>query len=184
MGFFYISFKLPQEYPALEIPQVEISFSKEEIEIDFSEVLENIQEEARKELGTPCVFSLVSVFKDWIESSAEALIPVQADQKDDSEASDDNENDDDDDESAKRKAEEEAAEDVFTGTPLTVELFLQWKRNFEDEMQRMEELSGNNDQSKKGLLTGRMMFERDVSLVQSDMVDGTGKNSRSFHDLT
>jgi hypothetical protein len=59
------------------------------------------------------------------------------------------------------------------GTPLTLELFIAWKKSFELEMDKIEDEKRQRENAqKKGTITGRMMFERDRTLAESDLNNG------------
>ncbi|KAI2655113.1 RWD domain-containing protein 1 [Labeo rohita] len=59
---------------------------------------------------------------------------------------------------------------AFQGTVVTIENFLSWKAKFEQEMAELKKKrQKEDDQSGKGKLTGKQLFERDHNLDTSDI---------------
>lgn len=68
-----------------------------------------------------------------------------------------------------RRKAEEAEQAKFTGTKVTVESFMDWKRKFDAEMMKKDAvLRAQKEKELKGKLTGRQLFEQDKSLALSD----------------
>lgn len=66
----------------------------------------------------------------------------------------------------KVRREEEAEQKKFEGTRVTVETFLKWRNEFEEEMGIAKKRAKLSDSKK---LTGRELFTRDKTLIESDL---------------
>lgn len=68
-----------------------------------------------------------------------------------------------------RRKLEEAEQAKFTGTKVTVENFMAWKKKFDEEMLKKDAvLRAQKEKELKGKLSGRQLFEQDKSLAMSD----------------
>ncbi|XP_060519455.1 RWD domain-containing protein 1 [Cylas formicarius] len=156
--------KYPEEAPIIEI----------ENPTNFdngykSELLKYLQEQVQENLGMVMVFTLVS--------SAQERLNVKYDEiKKDREEK----------EARKIKEEEEAERKRFEGTRVTIESFLKWKQQFEEEMgiDKKRELAEKEGRK----LTGRELFMTDNTLNESDLkfldeIDRVKVDESLFQDL-
>lgn len=69
----------------------------------------------------------------------------------------------------KRRKEEEAEQAKFVGTKVTVESFMEWKKQFDAEMLKKDViLQKEREKELKGKLSGRQLFEKNRDLATSD----------------
>merc|ERR1711962_820166 len=79
----------------------------------------------------------------------------------------------------KKREEEEAAQKIFIGTRVTVESFLKWKEQFDEELEKMKsEEQKKKEAALKGRLTGKQLFltkkavdDEDVTIAMSQQVE-------------
>nr|CAG4652225.1 EOG090X0F6V [Triops cancriformis] len=110
---------------------------------------EHIQTQVEESLGMVMVFTMVSAANEWLSVAWEEEVKRREE------------------EIERKKVEAEEAEKVrFVGTPVTVENFLSWKERFEAEMSVLKKPE-KEDKDRK--LTGRELFMRDKSLIDSDL---------------
>ncbi|XP_055946011.1 RWD domain-containing protein 1-like [Argiope bruennichi] len=136
----------PDEAPIVEVADLE-NLSDQDIE-DLMEFLQNIIQE---NLGMVMVYTLVSEASEWLSKRLVTTI------------------------SEKKKAEElriQKAEEEertrFEGVRVTVESFMTWKAKFDQEMAELKKLQAKEEVASKKL-TGRELFEKDKTLVDSDL---------------
>jgi hypothetical protein len=122
-------------------------------ESDVEALQSELSQLASENLGMVMVFTLVSATQEWLGRHIEDVKRREEEEKE-----------------RKIREAEEAERKRFEGTRVTVESFISWKAAFDAEMlalkkQQMlkEEASG----PKK--LTGRELFEKDITLIESDM---------------
>ncbi|XP_073229093.1 RWD domain-containing protein 1-like [Porites lutea] len=142
LQFTYVN-TYPEDPPLIEIPSYE--------GMDDSEA-ENLREfldqEAQENLGMAMIFTLVSAAQEKLNEFVDKLKNRKEEEK-----------------LRKEREAEEAEKNKFTGTPVTLETFLAWRRAFEQETLQ----SGKNkEQNFKGKLTGKQLFEQDSSMENSD----------------
>ncbi|PKY40893.1 RWD-domain-containing protein, partial [Rhizophagus irregularis] len=146
--------KFTPTYPE-EVPEISIETIDGSIEIDEREKL--YSELMNDSLGMAMVFTLSSLLKDLLTSFVierrEKRKKVEED---------------------KIRKEIEAEQAKFQGTKVTVASFLEWKENFDKELEEKEKATKSlaaikKEEAKKLKLTGRQLFEQDESLAKSDM---------------
>ncbi|XP_068698042.1 RWD domain-containing protein 1-like [Montipora foliosa] len=136
----------PDDPPTIEVTSYE--------GIDDSDVLklqEFLDQEALENLGMAMVFTLVSSTQEKLNEFITKLKDKKENEK-----------------LTKEKEAEEAERKKFTGTPVTLETFVVWRRAFELEMMQINKKT--NEGNLKGKLTGRQLFEQDESMENSDVV--------------
>jgi len=134
--------KYPSEEPFLEVEESE-NIDDEHLE----ELVEHLKEQLTENLGMPVVFTIVTAAIEWLGDKNDQI-------KQDIE------------EAAQRKKdlEDEEERKKLEGTKVTIESFLSWKAEFDEERLR------NKDKVIKGSkLTGRELFMTDKSLNDSDI---------------
>ena len=144
-----IEFLLPENYPH-EVPSILILESQNLMPADEEELLQLLNDEAHESRGTVMIFTLVSMGSEWLRRRTEE----DAQRKQDAEA-------------RRLREIEEAENKKFEGTRVTVESFMKWKLQFDEEMIQMKKKKLALEKS--GKLTGRELFEKDQSLNQSDL---------------
>ncbi|RIA91060.1 RWD domain-containing protein [Glomus cerebriforme] len=149
--------KFTPTYPE-EIPEISIETLDGSIEIDEHEKLySELMNVAQDSLGMAMVFTLTSLLKDLLTS----FVTERKDQRKKEEED-------------KIRKEIEAEQAKFQGTKVTVASFLEWKENYDKELEEKEKSTKSlatikKDEAKKLKLTGRQLFEQDESLAKSDM---------------
>lgn len=109
-------------------------------------------DQAEESIGMAMVFTMVSIMKEELDN---IMLDVQKAE----EAILDE----------RRRKLEEAEQAKFTGTKVTVENFMEWKRKFDEEMLKKDAvLRAQKERELKGKLTGRQLFEQDKTLALSD----------------
>lgn len=143
---FEFSDNYPEEGPSIDVDEFGGSFEEQ----DRDELLEMLETETANNLGMVMVFTLVSAANEWLQQRCDSLSKRRV-------------------EEAERKKLEAEAEEMrrFEGTKVTVETFLSWKREFDAEMASLEKTKAKTELGKK--LTGRELFEKDTSLIESDL---------------
>ncbi|KAJ8927911.1 hypothetical protein NQ314_019541 [Rhamnusium bicolor] len=137
--------KYPEEAPIIEIQ------NPENFEDDYeSNLLRYLDEQIVENLGMVMVFTIVSSAQEWLNVKWEET------KKDKEERA-----------ARKLKEEEEAELKRFEGTRVTVETFMKWKRQFEDDMGITKKREIAEKEGKK--LTGRELFMTDNTLNESDL---------------
>ncbi|CAH2241893.1 RWD domain-containing protein 1 [Pararge aegeria] len=138
--------KYPEELPLLEINTDE-SFDEM---VDRNELYRHLIEQADENKGMVMVFTLVSAGQEWLNEKWDSIQREREEEV-----------------LAKKKADEEAEMKRFEGTRVTVESFLAWRKQFENEMgiPAKREKEGKD----KNKLTGKELFLRDTTLNESDL---------------
>eukprot|EP01135_Chromosphaera_perkinsii_P007355 Nk52_evm3s805 gene=Nk52_evmTU3s805 len=149
-----------EQYPE-EKPEIKIVGEGEITEENIEELEALIEEQMEMNLGMVMVFTIVSCVTEWLEELAKKI-------KDEIE------------EEEKRLADERdmarQREETpqFFGTALTKENFLEWREKFERELKAADKGNKTGKGGKgaaetgKGKLTGRQLFEGDVTMKDSD----------------
>ncbi|XP_054156406.1 RWD domain-containing protein 1-like [Oppia nitens] len=145
-----VQFKLTDTYPD-SLPVIEVTESDNLTDFDEQELLELLEREANDSLGMVMIYTLVSVAIDWINRKSDEKYNELKELL-----------------ARKRREEEEAEHKKFDGTQVTVETFMVWKKQFDEEMQLLDkELKTKQELAKK--LTGKQLFETNKSLFESDL---------------
>nr|CAG4635769.1 EOG090X0F6V [Artemia franciscana] len=104
---------------------------------------------ASNNLGMVMIFTLVSIAQEWLAESLDLeKTRIQEERE------------------RIRTEAEEAEKRRFMGTPVTVQNFLSWKEKFDAELASMKKVE-KEDKDRK--LTGRELFLRDKTLIESDL---------------
>nr|XP_023024266.1 RWD domain-containing protein 1 [Leptinotarsa decemlineata] len=137
--------KYPEEAPIIEIE------NSENFEEHYEQkILDYLMEQVEENLGMVMVFTLVSSAQEWLNVKYEETKREKE-------------------ERAARKLleDEEAERKRFEGTRVTVETFMKWRKNFEDDMGITKKREIADKEGKK--LTGRELFMTDNTLNESDL---------------
>jgi hypothetical protein len=154
-----LKFTLPPKYPD-EVPEIEIPTGDEEEEEELTnleeEEVELLRErlvtEAEENTGMAMVFTLVSSALEWLNVRWDDKLKEEEEAKE-----------------RKLREEEEAEQERFEGTRVTVQTFIAWKTAFNAEMKKKKELEGEKEKEKSGKLTGKELFLRDKTMIESDL---------------
>lgn len=155
---------LPPTYPEV-IPELSLSLTpnspRSTIPKDqYPEILSKLNTAAEENLGIAMIFTLVSILKETLE---DLLISAEVKQKETAKQAEELE---------KQKLREELESQIrgIRRTPVTYELFLEWKMKFDawklEQMKRgndVENVRGRNREKEKreeGRLNGREVFQR------------------------
>jgi len=143
-----LKFTFTEKYPSEE-PLLEIEDS-ENIDDDHLEELESfLKEQLTENIGMPMVFTIVSAGIEWLCDKNDQI------KKDLEEAI-----------ARKKEQEEEEERKKLEGTRVTIESFLAWKAEFDQErLEMMEKAKAKIS----GKLTGKELFMQDKTLNDSDI---------------
>lgn len=146
-----MQFTFTPNYPD-EIPEIEIIENSDNLDqSDIDELFNLLEIEANSNVGMVMVFTLVSSASEWL---IERRVIKEKEKLEHLER--------------KQRELEESELIKFEGTRVTVETFLTWKHKFDEEMASLrKETCGKELNIKK--LTGRLLFEKDRSLYESDL---------------
>lgn len=146
-----VRFSYTEKYPD-EVPLIEISDSENLEDDQINEMLDLLHTQAEENLGMAMVFTLVSAIQEelttLIEQTKQRRLEAEERQK---------------------KEEEELEMKKFEGTRVTIENFLAWKRKFDSEMAELNKNKVDDDVNAKSKYTGKELFMRDESLIESDV---------------
>lgn len=142
-------FTYTAKYPD-EAPEIEIDETDQLEECHKSKLLVYLEEQIKENIGMVMIFTIVSAAQEWLNLRWEEI------HKEQEEAT-----------AKKLKEEEEAERKRFEGTRVTVETFMKWKNDFENDMGITKKREISEKESKK--LSGRELFMRDVTLNESDL---------------
>ncbi|KAK2710849.1 RWD domain-containing protein 1-like [Artemia franciscana] len=147
----FLIFTYTKKYPE-EPPLVDIWAEEDDPFFDDlkkEELKEKLQDEASNNLGMVMIFTLVSIAQEWLAESLDLeKTRIQEERE------------------RIRTEAEEAEKRRFMGTPVTVQNFLSWKEKFDAELASMKKVE-KEDKDRK--LTGRELFLRDKTLIESDL---------------
>ncbi|DAA26307.1 RWD domain-containing protein 1 isoform X2 [Bos indicus] len=154
---FTYSEKYPDEAPLYEI------FAQLNLEDnDVADILKLLALQAEENLGMVMIFTLVTAVQEKLNEIVDQIKTRREEEK-----------------KQKEKEAEEAEKQLFHGTPVTIENFLNWKAKFDAELleikkKRMKE----EEQAGKNKLSGRQLFETDHNLDTSDIqfLEDAGNN--------
>ncbi|XP_015909751.1 RWD domain-containing protein 1 [Parasteatoda tepidariorum] len=147
--FVALKFEYVPNYPD-EAPLMEVEESENMSDDDITDLLAFLQNRVEDNLGMVMVFTLVSEASEWLNTRLVDSITQRKDAE----------------EQRIRRLEEEERQ-RFEGVRVTVESFMNWKFKFDQEMAELKKLQKEEIVSKK--LTGRELFEKDQTLVDSDL---------------
>jgi len=133
----------PDDAPVIDVPSYEGMDDS-----DVENLREFLEQEAQENLGMAMVFTIVSAAQEKLNEFMNKLKNNKENEK-----------------LRKEKEAEEAERVKFTGTPVTLETFVAWRNAFEQEMAKTKVIK---DETFKGKLTGRQLFEQDASMENSD----------------
>ncbi|GFY64715.1 RWD domain-containing protein 1 [Trichonephila inaurata madagascariensis] len=136
----------PDEAPVVEIEDCE-NFSDQDVE-DLTELINSKIEE---NLGMVMVYTIVFEASEWLNKRLVTSISERKEA-----------------EVLRIKKAEEEERNRFEGIRVTVESFMSWKAKFDQEMAELRKLQSKEEAASKKL-TGRELFEKDHSLVDSDL---------------
>ncbi|XP_051721016.1 RWD domain-containing protein 1 [Ctenopharyngodon idella] len=150
LKFTYVE-KYPDEPPLWEI------FSQENLEdSDTEDILTLLNQQAEENLGMVMIFTLVTAVQEKLNEIVDQIKSRREEEKERIER--------------KEREAEEAEKFAFQGTVVTIENFLSWKAKFEQEMTELKsKRQKEEEQSGKGKLTGKQLFETDHNLDTSDI---------------
>lgn len=137
----------PDEVPLIEI----VEFDNLENE-DVDALSDFLLTQAEENLGMVMIFTLVSVTFDWLNNKADDIHQQKKEQ-----------------EERRLKQIEEEERKKFEGTRVTVETFLSWKTKFDAEMAELKRNQFVKEELGTKKLTGRELFEKDRTLIESDL---------------
>lgn len=138
----------------LKYPDVAPLFAIEEenFEKDIKEKLtQNIEQTIQDNMGMEMIFSIVGNSQELLNTLFDEIKKDRELQKE-----------------LKEKAIEELERKKFEGTRVSVESFMKWRLEFENEMGITEKRIKENEANRK--LTGRELFLRDQTLLDSDIL--------------
>ncbi|XP_016363364.1 RWD domain-containing protein 1-like [Sinocyclocheilus anshuiensis] len=140
--------KYPDEPPLWEI------FSQENLEdSDTEDILTLLKQQAEENLGMVMIFTLVTAVQEKLNEIIDQIKNRREEEK-----------------LRNEREAEEAEKRAFQGTVVTIENFLSWKARFEQEMAELKnKRQKEEEQSGKGKLTGKQLFETDHNLDTSDI---------------
>lgn len=144
-----LKFTYVPNYPD-EPPLIEIASSENLEERDEADLLTFLEGQVEELLGMAMVFTLVSEASEWLNKRSLEVIKRRKEE-----------------EEKRVKFEEEEERKKFEGIRVTVESFLSWKAKFDLETSEVNKQQKDDVGVKK--LTGRELFEKDRSLVDSDL---------------
>lgn len=160
-----IGFTLPETYPETA-PDISLECEALPNEEDFNELLAGCKDTALGSLGMGSMYTIASFAKE----RAEDLIQIRKQKIDEAE-------------DERKRIEEELEAEKYRGTRVTPESFKQWKINFLNEAKDLQKQNAKLslafqaviavDKLEKNIvdksrLSGRLMFERNAKLVESD----------------
>lgn len=142
-------FTYTSKYPD-ELPQIEIEDAENFLEHYEKELLLDLDTQGKENLGMVMIFTLVSGAQEWLNVKWEEVKKER-----------------DEEQMKKKYKEEEAERKKFEGTRVTVETFLKWRMQFEDDLGIAKKREANDKEGRK--LTGKELFITDTTLNESDL---------------
>lgn len=142
-----LKFTYTEKYPE-EIPEIEIEDMEHFGDDDEIRLKDHLIEQAESILGEVMVFTLVSAAQEWLSMSWDNAKKSAEDEKE-----------------KRLREEEEAEQKRFEGTLVNPETFYAWKAKFDAEFAHLKAAREKDT----GKLTGREMFMRDKTLIESDL---------------
>ncbi|EGC30697.1 hypothetical protein DICPUDRAFT_157517 [Dictyostelium purpureum] len=132
-----------EDYPN-SVPKIELVPTLNVEKENILDLEQQIIQEAENNIGMSMIFILAGLIKEWLDNNnidPESLLVE---------------------ESSEEEPEEE--EKVFEGTPVTAEAFLAWRKKFIEETKPFKK----SEKQTTTKLTGRQLFESDITLYSSD----------------
>lgn len=117
----------------------------------MEKLTDNINQTIEENLGMEMIFSIVGNAQELLNTLFDEIKSDRELQKE-----------------LKEKEKEELERKKFEGTRVTVESFMNWRKEFEIEMGIAEKRNKELEATRK--LTGRELFLRDQSLLDSDII--------------
>jgi len=162
-----LKFIMTPKYPE-EVPQIEIVPAEEDDETNLEpeeceDLLSVLTQNAEENTGMAMIFTLVSVAMEWLNERHDSCVKEKEDE-----------------EERKRLEEEEAEQKRFEGTRVSIQTFIEWKTKFDEEImskKMKEEIKEKEAANRK--LTGRELFMRDKTLIDSDLKFDEGDDADS-----
>ncbi|XP_072525561.1 RWD domain-containing protein 1 isoform X2 [Salminus brasiliensis] len=146
-----LKFTYVEKYPD-ELPLWEIDSQENLEDSDTEDILTLLKQQAEENLGMVMIFTLVTAVQEKLNEIVDQMKSRREE------------------ETRRREREAEEAEKAFQGTVVTIENFLSWKAQFEQEMAELKrKKQKEEEQSGKNKLTGKQLFERDHNLDTSDI---------------
>lgn len=146
-----LNFEIVEKYPEVG-PLIEIEELGESLnESDRIELNELIEKEIANNLGMVMAFVLISNVNEWLQRKCENFEQRKIEEQE-----------------RKKREAEEAELRRFEGTRVTIETFMAWKRKFDAEMAELERQKQKDEGSNKKF-TGRELFEKDKTMIESDL---------------
>lgn len=149
--FVSLKFTYVPNYPD-EAPLVEVADFDNLEEDDVNELSDFLLSQAEENVGMVMIFTLVSVTSEWLNEKSDYRRQKKKD-----------------DEERRVKQLEEEERKKFEGTCVSVETFLSWKTKFDAEMTELRRMKFSKEETGIKKLTGRELFEKDRSLIESDL---------------
>ena len=149
-----IDFTLPPAYPN-EVPAIRVRSTCDDVlPSDTEELKQLLEKEAQQNLGMVMTFILVSSALEWLNKLKDNYSTRRQEEAE-----------------RLKKEIEEAERKKFEGTRVTVESFMKWKMQFDQEMSLLSKQQVDSETTEGGpkKLTGRELFEKDKSLNESDL---------------
>ena len=136
-----------------ELPEYHIETIEGQIPTTYyNRIRESVKTAAEESVGMAMIFTMVSIIKEELDN---IMLDVQRAEEDEI--------------NERRRKEEEAEQAKFTGTKVTVESFMAWKKEFDKEMLKKDlVLQAQREKELKGKLSGKALFEKDKTLALSD----------------
>ncbi|TRY76300.1 hypothetical protein TCAL_07319 [Tigriopus californicus] len=150
--FVLLKFSFTPKYPE-EAPKIEIEEQSDNLSLDGTDTkfLAHLNEQVEENLGMIMVFTIISAAIEWLGSTWEELKATKEERL-----------------KRQKEADEEVERKRLEGTKVTIEVFMRWKTDFDKEMMALKE-KDKNEAKNKDKLTGKQLFLRDASLIDSDV---------------
>lgn len=141
-----------------EIPIINLMHEENIPMQDIADLGGLLKKQAEENTGMPMVFMLHGFVNEWLENffGAQKKSAEDAEQK------------------LKDAENLRELERLTAGTVMTNELFFEWKKKFDKEVQdKLDPLKQAEIVRRKGKLTGRQVFEKDATMKNSDVTHST-----------
>eukprot|EP01025_Chloroclados_australasicus_P035172 TRINITY_DN35891_c0_g1_i1.p1 TRINITY_DN35891_c0_g1~~TRINITY_DN35891_c0_g1_i1.p1 ORF type:complete len:265 (-),score=53.33 TRINITY_DN35891_c0_g1_i1:469-1263(-) len=147
------------EYPD-EAPLIRLRSEQGLSDADIAEATQCIEQEIEDNIGTPMIFTLVSVAQEWLTERMDRIAQGK--------------NQEVEDKLRREREEEERLQARRIGTQVTVERFNQWLATFQAEIAlKRNQLGQESDDSKQQRLTGKQWFlQREAEMRKGQDEEG------------